>query len=114
MWWCLTNKLPVVLLMLFVIGWGVLVAPFDWDTGGLPRSPGKPGPANHGHPTPTGKRGHSPTHRHRHQLRKPLWEHLHTAVKPAFIRSRLICQFQIQRLRLAVTQREINLRPTGI
>ena len=39
LWWCLTNKLPVVLLMLFVIGWGVLVAPFDWDTGGLPRSP---------------------------------------------------------------------------
>ena len=39
LWWCLNNKLPVILLMLFVIGWGVLVAPFDWDTGGLPRSP---------------------------------------------------------------------------
>ena len=36
---CLENKLVVVLLMLAVIGWGVLVAPFDWDLGGLPRAP---------------------------------------------------------------------------
>jgi copper/silver efflux system protein len=36
---CLTNKLVVVLLMLGVLGWGVLVAPFDWDLRGLPRAP---------------------------------------------------------------------------
>jgi Cu(I)/Ag(I) efflux system membrane protein CusA/SilA len=36
---CLENK-PVVLLMIVVlIGWGIMVAPFDWDLGGLPRSP---------------------------------------------------------------------------
>lgn len=36
---CLENKLVVGLLMLAVVGWGVLVAPFDWDLGGLPRAP---------------------------------------------------------------------------
>ena len=36
---CLENKLVVVLIVLAVIGWGVLVAPFDWEVGGLPRSP---------------------------------------------------------------------------
>lgn len=36
---CLENKLVVAMLVLVIIGWGVLVAPFDWDVGGLPRSP---------------------------------------------------------------------------
>jgi len=36
---CLENKLVVVLLVLAVILWGAMVAPFDWDLWGLPRSP---------------------------------------------------------------------------
>ncbi|GAB5444695.1 MAG: efflux RND transporter permease subunit [Fuerstiella sp.] len=36
---CLNNKLVVGLLVLAIVGWGVLVAPFDWDVGGLPRNP---------------------------------------------------------------------------
>ena len=36
---CLTNKLVVVLAVLFVIALGIYVAPFDWEIGGLPRNP---------------------------------------------------------------------------
>ncbi|MHC4677563.1 MAG: efflux RND transporter permease subunit [Planctomycetota bacterium] len=36
---CLENKLVVCLWVIFVVGWGVMVAPFDWDIGGLPRNP---------------------------------------------------------------------------
>ena len=36
---CLEQKLIVILLLLLVIGWGLLVAPFDWDLGGVPRDP---------------------------------------------------------------------------
>ncbi len=36
---CLENKLVVALVVMLVIGWGLMVAPFDWDLGGLPRSP---------------------------------------------------------------------------
>lgn len=36
---CLENKLVVFLMTLLFIGWGVMVAPFDWDLGGLPRNP---------------------------------------------------------------------------
>ncbi|MCJ7674719.1 MAG: efflux RND transporter permease subunit, partial [Sedimentisphaerales bacterium] len=36
---CLENKLVVGLLVAFIVGWGVMVAPFDWDLWGLPRSP---------------------------------------------------------------------------
>jgi len=36
---CLENKLVVVLLLLFFIAWGVMVAPFDWALWGLPRQP---------------------------------------------------------------------------
>jgi Cu(I)/Ag(I) efflux system membrane protein CusA/SilA len=36
---CLENKLIVGLFVIMVIGWGVMVAPFDWDLGGLPRDP---------------------------------------------------------------------------
>ncbi len=33
------NKLVAVLLLLLFIGWGTVNAPFDWDTGLLPRDP---------------------------------------------------------------------------
>lgn len=36
---CLQNKLVVALLVLLFIGWGIRVAPFDWDTKMLPRDP---------------------------------------------------------------------------
>jgi len=36
---CLHQKLVVLLLLAFVIAWGVRVAPFDWDTGDYPRDP---------------------------------------------------------------------------
>jgi Cu(I)/Ag(I) efflux system membrane protein CusA/SilA len=36
---CLTNKLVVGLLVVFVIFWGIIVAPFDWEVGGLIRKP---------------------------------------------------------------------------
>ncbi|MFO7654289.1 MAG: efflux RND transporter permease subunit [Candidatus Krumholzibacteriia bacterium] len=36
---CLDNKLVMGLLVLFAVGYGAMVAPFDWDLGGLPRDP---------------------------------------------------------------------------
>ncbi|MHC4506587.1 MAG: hypothetical protein ACYTFI_25110, partial [Planctomycetota bacterium] len=36
---CLEKKLVVLLLVLFAIVAGVMVAPFDWDTGPLQRHP---------------------------------------------------------------------------
>ncbi len=36
---CLENKLVVGLIVIAVIAWGVIVAPFDWDTGPLARDP---------------------------------------------------------------------------
>ena len=36
---CLHQKLVVLLLLAFVIAWGVRVAPFDWNTGNYPRDP---------------------------------------------------------------------------
>jgi Cu(I)/Ag(I) efflux system membrane protein CusA/SilA len=36
---CLTNKLVVGLLVLFVVAAGAHFAPFDWELGGLPRNP---------------------------------------------------------------------------
>ena len=39
LWFCLCNKLVVFLLVVFVVGWGIMVAPFDWDTEVLPRRP---------------------------------------------------------------------------
>ena len=36
---CLENKLVVFLILFAVVGWGALVAPFDWDVAGLPRDP---------------------------------------------------------------------------
>lgn len=36
---CLENKLVVALLIIFIVVWGVMVAPFDWDIRVLPRNP---------------------------------------------------------------------------
>ncbi len=36
---CLENKVVVFLVLGVVVGWGAMVAPFDWDLGGLPRRP---------------------------------------------------------------------------
>ena len=38
-WFCLNNKLIVFLLIIFFVGWGIMVAPFDWNVRGLPRDP---------------------------------------------------------------------------
>jgi Cu(I)/Ag(I) efflux system membrane protein CusA/SilA len=35
----LENKLVVTLVLIMIIAWGIMVAPFDWDLGGLPRDP---------------------------------------------------------------------------
>ena len=35
----LENKLIVSMLTVFFIGWGILVAPFDWNVPGFPRDP---------------------------------------------------------------------------
>ncbi|HRP63312.1 MAG TPA: efflux RND transporter permease subunit [Phycisphaerales bacterium] len=36
---CLEQKLIVILLTTLIVGWGVAVAPFDWDIDWLPRNP---------------------------------------------------------------------------
>ncbi|AQT69480.1 Cation efflux system protein CusA [Anaerohalosphaera lusitana] len=36
---CLKNKLIVGLLVIFVVGWGFMVAPFDWEVSQVPRDP---------------------------------------------------------------------------
>lgn len=36
---CLENKLVVALVVVAIVGWGMMVAPFDWDLGGVPRNP---------------------------------------------------------------------------
>ncbi len=36
---CLNQKLVLLILLTFVVGWGVRVAPFDWDMGSYPRDP---------------------------------------------------------------------------
>ena len=35
----LENRLVTVLLMIVIITWGIISAPFNWDTGWLPRDP---------------------------------------------------------------------------
>ena len=35
----LYNRLVTVLLLVFVIGWGLVTTPFDWNTGFLPKDP---------------------------------------------------------------------------
>jgi len=37
--WCMTNPLVVFLLVVFIVGWGISVAPFDWNADPLPRKP---------------------------------------------------------------------------
>ncbi len=36
---CLEMKIVVFLFVILVVGWGMMVAPFDWDLGFFPRSP---------------------------------------------------------------------------
>jgi len=36
---CLEQKLVVAIGLVIIVLWGVLVAPFDWNAGGLPREP---------------------------------------------------------------------------
>ncbi|MDT0686201.1 efflux RND transporter permease subunit [Autumnicola psychrophila] len=35
----LYNRLVALILLLFLVGWGIVTAPFDWDTGFLPNDP---------------------------------------------------------------------------
>ncbi len=37
--WSIDNKLVVFLMIILAGGYGILVAPFDWNLGGLPRDP---------------------------------------------------------------------------
>jgi copper/silver efflux system protein len=36
---CLKNKLVVTLMVIGILVWGSMVAPFDWNLGGIPRDP---------------------------------------------------------------------------
>jgi Cu(I)/Ag(I) efflux system membrane protein CusA/SilA len=36
---CLKNKLVITLMVLVILFWGIIVAPFDWNLGGIPRNP---------------------------------------------------------------------------
>ena len=36
---CLENRPVVFLLTIMAVGWGLAVAPFDWNLSGLPRDP---------------------------------------------------------------------------
>ncbi len=36
---CIENKLVVFVLVALVLGWGVIVAPFDWQVPGVTRDP---------------------------------------------------------------------------
>lgn len=37
--YCLENKLVVAIIMLVIVAWGIMVAPFDWRVAGLQRDP---------------------------------------------------------------------------
>jgi len=37
--YCLENKLIVIMALAAIVGWGVIVAPFDWNIPGIPREP---------------------------------------------------------------------------
>ncbi|MFC1479726.1 efflux RND transporter permease subunit, partial [Planctomycetota bacterium] len=38
-WFFLSNKIIVIMLIVFALGWGMLYAPFDWNIKGLERDP---------------------------------------------------------------------------
>ncbi len=38
-YFCLTNKLVILLAVVFIVLWGIMVAPFDWNIERLPRNP---------------------------------------------------------------------------
>ncbi|RJP25959.1 MAG: efflux RND transporter permease subunit [Candidatus Omnitrophota bacterium] len=37
--YCLENKLVVTLFVIFIVVWGIMVAPFDWELSAFPRDP---------------------------------------------------------------------------
>ncbi len=37
--YCIDNKLIVGTIAIVIVAWGIMVAPFDWNIGGLPRDP---------------------------------------------------------------------------
>lgn len=37
--YCIDNKLVVSMIILILLGWGIMSAPFDWNLGGFPRNP---------------------------------------------------------------------------
>ena len=41
---CLETKIVVFLLVALIVGWGILVAPFDWDRGLIGMLPRDPAP----------------------------------------------------------------------
>ena len=45
---CLDNKLIVFLAVVFMLGWGLAVAPFNWSVWDLPRDPVPDGGFFHG------------------------------------------------------------------
>ncbi|MCK4889658.1 MAG: hypothetical protein KAS97_06965, partial [Candidatus Aminicenantes bacterium] len=38
-YFCLNNKLIISLLVVGILLWGMMVSPFDWNLGGIPRDP---------------------------------------------------------------------------
>jgi len=38
-WFCLSNKLVTALIVFAIVIWGIMVAPFDWETNMIPRNP---------------------------------------------------------------------------
>jgi len=37
--YCLENRLIVIMVLMAMLGWGIIVSPFDWDIPGVPRNP---------------------------------------------------------------------------
>ncbi len=37
--YCIDNKLVISMIMLILVGWGIMSAPFDWNLAGFPRNP---------------------------------------------------------------------------
>ena len=37
--YCLENRLIVIMVLMAMLGWGIVVSPFDWEIPGIPRNP---------------------------------------------------------------------------
>ena len=37
--YCLENRLIVIMVLMAMLGWGIIVSPFDWEFPGVPRNP---------------------------------------------------------------------------